>query len=283
MQESVYALYSINLIHRGIGHWSLYDFASYCKESKRSSEFKHELYSQKTYETIVLKRYASSQTKSGLDYEGFVRFHWDCRMIRTLHDDLGILKIDIRSILDREKERIYNSMMLISQALLIPVKLPERTRKLLEKEAKKEVRRQEREGERVRKPKIPEYLELPEGAILPQHVRLFVYDLYKLVITEEHAHEIICKYGWTDDVPYLLIDDFVAKIMKDTEYVTVSSLVEKEEDRKQKVLMDKMKIMSSKKGKGQHDPAGDDLNSEVKKPKFLSLVVYRRRCYPGGI
>ena len=61
--------------------------------------------------------------------------------------------------------------------------------------------------------------------------------------------------------------------------MTVSSLVEKH-NIKQKVLMDKMKIMSSKKGKGQHDPAGDDLNSEVKKPGS-SLVVYRQGAIRG--
>ena len=108
-----------------------------------------------------------------------------------------------------------------------------------------------------------------------------MYDLYKLVITEEHAHEIICKYGWTDDVPYLLIDDFVAKIMKDTEYVTVSSLVEKEEDRKQKVLMDKMKIMSSKKARGRMIQLVMTSIQKSKSRSSLSLVVYRRRCYPG--
>ena len=89
--------------------------------------------------------------KIGLDYYGFVRLHWDCRLTRTLHDDLGILEMDLRNIKDREKERIYNSINLISKTMPIQVLLPGKTRKFLEKEARKEVRRQERAGERIRK------------------------------------------------------------------------------------------------------------------------------------
>ena len=112
----------------------MHDFATYCTQSLRQEEFQHELFSQRTYETIILKRYASAQKKIGLDYEGFVRLHWDCRLTRTLHDDLGILEMDLRNIKDREKERIYNSINLISKTMPIQVLLPGKTRKFLEKE-----------------------------------------------------------------------------------------------------------------------------------------------------
>ena len=34
--------------HREMGYWNLYDFATYCIQSLRQSEFQHELFSQKT-------------------------------------------------------------------------------------------------------------------------------------------------------------------------------------------------------------------------------------------
>ena len=255
--------------HRENGSWNLHDFATYCTQSLRQEEFQHELFSQRTYETIILKRYASAQKKIGLDYEGFVRLHWDCRLTRTLHDDLGILEMDLRNIKDREKERIYNSINLISKTMPIQVLLPGKTRKFLEKEARKEVRRQERAGERIRKPKIPQYLELPDGAVLPEHVRLFVYDLYQIVITKGHGREIICKYGWTDDVPYVLIDDLVIQIMKDTQYITLSEIIRKEEEKTQKELQEKMKALNDNKNKRRNNRNNnkDNNNTETKKKK----------------
>jgi hypothetical protein len=271
--------------HRQVGYWNLYDFATYCIQSLRQDEFKHELFSQTTYETIILKRYASSQIKVGLDYEGFVRFHWDCRLVRTLHDDLGILKLDLRNIMDREKERIYNSINLISKTLILPVKLPETTRKLLEKEARKEVRRQEREGERIRKPKIPAFLDLPDGAVLPQHVRLFVYDLYQIVISEERGHEIIKQYGWTEDVPYVLIDNLVDQIVENTKTVTLTSIIKSIEVEKQKQLQEKMKELNDiKKAKNKRklmSELNDKNGSSIKKNNY-DIKILKRKKNSGG-
>ena len=32
--------------------------------------------------------------------------HWDCRLLRTLHDDLGILEMDLLNIKDRKRTNI---------------------------------------------------------------------------------------------------------------------------------------------------------------------------------
>jgi|EP00945_MAST-04E_sp_MAST-4E-sp1_P004890 hypothetical protein len=202
-----------------IARWGLPEFSTFCRAAGRGVEFQHELYSQKTWAAMIMKRYASDQLIAGLDFEGLVRLHWDCQGTRTLHQDLDVLKLPIENSRERETERVERAVNLFAKTLQVDIVLPEKNRIKLERQAKLAKRIAERDGKKAPRSIIPKFLELDFDVLVPEHIAPIVFDLYQVPITDDHAKEIIVDVGWTDDVPYVKPSDFVAYVLERTEVV----------------------------------------------------------------
>ena len=207
-RERLWAVFN-KFDNRGIGLWSLSDFRTFTRACGREEEFKNETHNQKMWETLVMKRYASVQRRGGLDFEGFVRLHWDCQLTRNVHIDINALNLPTKSLIDRERQRVYDIVRVVSSTWKIDIKLPEEMRIKLINEGKRAVRLAIKDGKKPPRINIPQFLDLDFDPVLPEHVPVMLFALYKKAITCDHGKEIIDDIGWTENKPYVLLNEFV--------------------------------------------------------------------------